>query len=562
MALGTGYFIALTIFIIWIVAITILEKKGILEKWGLSRIWGFALMWRTKKGRTLIDKMARPKGFWRVFLLAGMYVFYLGMAFMFIMLFISTVLVITTPFARPLGAEEVLVIPGINPYVPFIYGLIALIIAVVAHEFSHGIIARVEGFRVKNLGLLFAVIPIGAFMEPDEEEVSKGPRLKRIKMYVAGPLINFAMAVFFMILFSTVFIGSLSAEEDPFIITDMSKKSPLAIQLDDRPQAIFSVEGVDISTISDILEVEVPNPGEVVKIDMKLGTGERVILPTISGVVIWGVQDDTPADKANITSGSIIYSLDGVVIKNKDIFTEEMDEKGAGQDVRLVLLEPVKNEDDEIVKNRSLDLDATDIKGEFSRVPEYTMVSKNITLKDKYEVYPLARFEGKGYIGISSSYLGIINGKGSDEFLDRIGRPLSSADSLAEARDNMMYITFALPLELDLMPIHEPLTEIYQIDGPVSFLPDGVFWFLTNTIFYLFWINILLGLFNALPAVPLDGGFVFKDSIVLAGRSFLSGKHMERLEKISNIAIWITSLSVLFMILITIFLPWLKPTIF
>jgi membrane-associated protease RseP (regulator of RpoE activity) len=31
--------------------------------------------------------------------------------------------------------------------------------------------------------------------------------------------------------------------------------------------------------------------------------------------------------------------------------------------------------------------------------------------------------------------------------------------------------------------------------------------------FYLFWINILLGIFNAIPAVPLDGGYIFKDGM-------------------------------------------------
>ena len=547
---------------VWIVTITILDKKGYLEKWGLSRIWGFALMWRTKKGRSLIDRMSRPKGFWKWFLLVGMYAFYLGMISMFIMLLISAILVILTPFARPLGAEEVLVIPGINPYVPLIYGLIGLIIAVVAHEFSHGIIARVEGFSVKNLGLLFAVIPIGAFMEPDEEEVSKGPRLKRIKMYVAGPLINFAMAVFFMVIFSSVFIGSLEAEDDPFIITDISKNSPLVLQIDDRPQAIYSIEDKKIGSISDLDELVVPPPGDIVNLDIKLGNGDRVLLSSISGVVIWTVHDDSPADRANISLGSIIYSIDGIIIDNKEGFTDLMDSKLAGQEINLTLLEPVRDEDDDIIVNRTLNLDGMDMDPDYNKVPSYQMVNKSLILDDKYDIYPLDDYRGKGFIGVSSSYLGIMSGQGSEEFLSMIGRPISSADSPSEAASNMMYITFVLPLQLDLMPIHEPLTEIYEVSGPLSVIPDGVFWFLINTIFYLFWLNILLGLFNALPAVPLDGGFVFKDSIVLIGKAFFSKKHDKTLERISNVAIWITSLSVLLMILITIFLPWLKPTVF
>jgi membrane-associated protease RseP (regulator of RpoE activity) len=34
-----------------------------------------------------------------------------------------------------------------------------------------------------------------------------------------------------------------------------------------------------------------------------------------------------------------------------------------------------------------------------------------------------------------------------------------------------------------------------------------------NTAYWLFWLNVMLGATNALPAVPLDGGYIFKDGI-------------------------------------------------
>jgi membrane-associated protease RseP (regulator of RpoE activity) len=125
-----------------------------------------------------------------------------------------------------------------------------------------------------------------------------------------------------------------------------------------------------------------------------------------------------------------------------------------------------------------------------------------------------------------------------------------------------MYLTFSLPLQLNIMPFHDPLTDIYEVKGPLSVIPSGLFWFLANTIFYIFWINILLGLFNALPAIPLDGGFVFKDSVVLIGRNFTSSKGEKKLEKIANRLVAVSSFTVLGLILTTLFLPWLKPLFF
>ena len=43
---------------------------------------------------------------------------------------------------------------------------------IIIHEFSHGILARVENVKINSIGLLlFAIIP-GAFVEPDEEKLN------------------------------------------------------------------------------------------------------------------------------------------------------------------------------------------------------------------------------------------------------------------------------------------------------------------------------------------------------------------------------------------------------
>jgi membrane-associated protease RseP (regulator of RpoE activity) len=201
--------------LIWTLLVILLDRNGILEKLNMSRIWFLAVMWRTKKGTGIIEKVSSPKKFWKTAANLGFITFFAGMILMFLMLGLSAVVTLTSPLVQPVGAKEVLVLPGINPYVPLIYGLIGLIVAVVAHELSHGIIAKAEGFKVKALGLLFILIPVGAFMEPDEEEVDKGPRKSRMRMFTAGPMINFFLAFLFLGLFSWGMMGSLGAEDDP-----------------------------------------------------------------------------------------------------------------------------------------------------------------------------------------------------------------------------------------------------------------------------------------------------------------------------------------------------------
>ena len=71
--------------------------------------------------------------------------------------------------------RNIFLIPGVNEFIPFTWGVIALIVTLVVHEFSHAILCRVEGIRVKSMGILYALVPIGGFAEPDDEQLF-GPK--------------------------------------------------------------------------------------------------------------------------------------------------------------------------------------------------------------------------------------------------------------------------------------------------------------------------------------------------------------------------------------------------
>ncbi len=91
------------------------------------------------------------------------------------------------------------IIPGID--IPLLAGVASLVILLSIHELSHGILARIAKIKLKSIGLLlFGVVPVGAFVEPDEKSVAGLPPIAQNKILAAGVSSNFIAAVFFFIL--------------------------------------------------------------------------------------------------------------------------------------------------------------------------------------------------------------------------------------------------------------------------------------------------------------------------------------------------------------------------
>ena len=102
-------------------------------------------------------------------------------------------------------------------------------------------------------------------------------------------------------------------------------------------------------------------------------------------------------------------------------------------------------------------------------------------------------------------------------------------------------------------PIVYPYTQSYIITGPLSVLPVGLFWGIVNTLYWIFWLDLVVALFNVLPMIPLDGGFLFTDIIRVTIQKIGGNLSEERREKIvKNISLTI-SIFILFIVLY----PWL-----
>lgn len=111
------------------------------------------------------------------------------------------------------------IIPGID--IPLFAGIISLATILIVHEFSHGLLAREAKVKLKSLGLLvFGIIPVGAFVEPDEKQISKLNKLKQTKIFSAGISANFVtMLVFFALtlVFMYLFMPGIIKSSGVFI---------------------------------------------------------------------------------------------------------------------------------------------------------------------------------------------------------------------------------------------------------------------------------------------------------------------------------------------------------
>ena len=97
-----------------------------------------------------------------------------------------------------------LVLPGVEVpglgILPFWHWIIAIFIIAIVHEFAHGIVARAHNIKVKNTGIVLFGPIIGAFVEPDEQNLSKQSDIKQYSVLAAGAFSNVLLAIVPLIL--------------------------------------------------------------------------------------------------------------------------------------------------------------------------------------------------------------------------------------------------------------------------------------------------------------------------------------------------------------------------
>jgi len=342
------------------------------------------------------DKFAAYRTFFRLYGTAGVIAVIIVSVFITLMLFISvryTLLVQPEPTGiyKP---QNILLLPGINEYVPSTLAVwLAFIITIAIHEFGHAILCRVENIKVKTMGALVAVIPIGFFVEPDEEELDRTKGMAKVRMFGAGITNNLVVG--------------------------------------------FSCFVLLILCMGLVIPIGQP--------------------------IINGVYKDYPAASAGISPGSIVTAVNGVPVNNRADVSTILNTTKPGNTLTLTV------EKDKIVKDYPLTL--TSWPGD---VPDRT----------------------SGFMGVEyydgTAVLSVIRGMLS---------PIGFFQFLIIPFANDTGVQF-----LRILAFETPDTTYYQV-------PFEGYWGVVHLLFWCGWINLNVGIFNAIPMIPLDGGYIFKEGV-------------------------------------------------
>ena len=380
--------LVLIIFLGYFTIIYGLSKFGIFKKYNIS-LFGPIIMWRTKRGRKLIDKLSRRRTFWRLYGNFAIALCIFAMIFMFFTLMLGAIIAITIP-TPIVPIHHMLVLPGINPIIPLWYGIFALAVAIILHEFTHGILARRIKLKIKSLGVLLFIIPIGAFVEPDEKQMEKINRTDRARIFAGGPATNIIFALIFAGIFSWVFMAALEPVDDGVLVLKVDEDY---------------YEG---------------------------GIKPWMIITAVEGVAANGTK------------------IEQMEIETHEGFSNFMDQRKTNDKLNLTV----------IYKHEMIRLN-------------------NITLIDRYNYSGLEEDRGMGFIGINTN--------GADDFVESLAHPVSSAGDNTQLRRYNLMRYFFLPVDYKsgILPFHSPLTDSYEVTGPMSVLPNSLFWVLANTFYFL-----------------------------------------------------------------------------
>jgi len=223
-----GYEIALAVVLLYALVVYGLYRTGRLGPDRALSLFGPALMIKTQRGRSALERWGRFKRFWTVVSDIGIGLAVLAMAVILGLLVLGAIVSFRISAAQAPTVNEAVGLPGINPFIPITYGIIALAVGIVLHELSHGVVARSQGIGVKSLGILWCVVPIGAFVEQDDAQMMAASRRKRDRVAAAGVLANFALTVLFFALLSGLVASSIAPNANGVSVSYVQSGTPAA----------------------------------------------------------------------------------------------------------------------------------------------------------------------------------------------------------------------------------------------------------------------------------------------------------------------------------------------
>lgn len=483
--MSTAYLVLLVLLIVYVpIYIWVYKNPEKAERCHLVT-YGPALMIKTHLGINLMGRIGRYQRFWR-------FVGFLSKLTSAVLLFLMMYTLIVALMALPsmvgnssIGIEYALAIPGFNPILPLSYGIAALLFAMVVHELGHGIQARSNGIDVDSSGLLYGVVPLGAFVEPNEEQMKAAPRRPRMDVYTAGITMNTFWAIVAIAILMLSCASISSPYDDEPGVYGVDKGSP-AYDSGIPLTALItgaSLEGsdvvmpVDSAVLNKVVSIEFedssqsfdPTKRYTFQYIYKGDTG-KTSKAVQMGAFVNSVVKSSPADTAGIAPGMFLYSItlngEETLVGSINEFTSFMKTTSPGDTVVLATV------------------DVSD-----SPVVVY------------HDPVALTASGGIGFLGV------VVNMGGfafttPDILMDRAASPMYNNDGSAISYVKSFLGYLSGPMN-GMSPIPDNVKWWY--DSPAGDLT----WVFLSLLYWIFWLDILLAISNALPAYPFDGGFIF-----------------------------------------------------